>query len=291
MCNKVVVEVGCGKGHFLHKLVTYPGADNRAFGFDPSYVGADSECGGKLTFHRRFYGPDCAEFLADVVVCRHVIEHVPDPVSLLVSIKQALVNSPDARVFFETPSVDWILDNKIIWDFFYEHCSLFSPGSIKTAFESAGFSVEAIESIFGGQYLWVEAVPVKNALPISFQPGKTADAARSYRDLESAWCVEWRKRLTELRQDGPLALWGAGAKGATFANLIDLECHLIDCIVDLNPNKQWKFLPGTGHPIVDYRAIPERNVRNVILMNPNYRSENIKLLTDAGIAVNLIDWS
>jgi hypothetical protein len=61
--------------------------------------------------------------------------------------------------------------------------------------------------------------------------------------------------------------------------------------VDLNPNKQGRFIPGTGHPIVQPTDLPARQVKNAILMNPNYRLENLQLLDKAGIELNLIDWS
>lgn len=38
-----VVEVGCGNGLFLRKLVTYESAGIRGYGFDPSYTGPASE--------------------------------------------------------------------------------------------------------------------------------------------------------------------------------------------------------------------------------------------------------
>ena len=87
-----------------------------------------------------------------------------------------------------------------------------------------------------------------------------------------------------------MALWGAGAKGVTVANLLDPHCVLIDCVVDLNPNKQGHFIPGTGHPIVSPSELLGRGVKNAILMNPNYRQENLKILIAADIGLNLIDW-
>ena len=98
----------------------------------------------------------------------------------------------------------------------------------------------------------------------------------------------WQKHLKELCSLGKVAIWGAGAKGVTFANLLDPHSKLIDCIVDLNPNKQGRFVPGTGHPIVSYRDLPKRNVATAILMNPNYREENQEYLKKAGIKISLI---
>ncbi|MEO8859168.1 MAG: class I SAM-dependent methyltransferase [Burkholderiaceae bacterium] len=287
-----VVEVGCGKGHFLRKLVEYPGASNHGFGFDPSYVGPDSDLDGRLKFRRCFYDAACADVPADVVVCRHVIEHVQDPLGLLRAVHAALAHSPQARVFFETPCVEWILQNRVVWDLFYEHCSLFSRASLRLAFERTGFIVEDVTHVFGGQYLWLEARLAPSQRPAVRLTGhKTALLAHDFGMDEHALLQEWSERLAELKLEGRLALWGAGAKGVTFANLVDPDCATIDCLVDVNPHKQGCFVPGTGHAIVGPQALVERGVQNVILMNPNYRQENLQLLQAVGCAANLLDWS
>ncbi|OGT10155.1 MAG: methyltransferase [Gallionellales bacterium RIFCSPLOWO2_12_FULL_59_22] len=288
--NSTIVEVGCGKGQFLRKLVGFPGANNKGFGFDPSYVGADTDLDGRLEFRRCYYDDACTGVAAGVVVCRHVIEHVPEPMALLRSVRAALGHSSGARVFFETPCVEWILRNRVIWDFFYEHCSLFSAASLSLAFERAGFAVERVEHIFGGQYLWLEARIADTVLRTSPNHPETAALARDYGANEEALRQEWLSRLAALKVCGKVALWGAGAKGATFANLVDPDCTIIDCAVDLNPNKQGRYLPGTGHPIVAPASLPLRGVRSAILMNPNYREENLHLLAEGGIELDLIDW-
>lgn len=289
--HATVVEVGCGKGHFLRKLVEYPGSGNRGIGFDPSYVGPDTDMDGRLLFRRSYYDDACADLPADVVVCRHVIEHVPDPPALLRSVRAALQGRCETRVFFETPSVEWILRRQVVWDFFYEHCSLFSPSSLTRTFELAGFQIEHIEEIFGGQYLWLEARP---ALADSVGTEISHDIvalAKAYGTREQVLQTEWPARLNALKQSGKTALWGAGAKGATFANLADPDCTLLDCVVDINPNKQGCYIPGSGHPIVAPEELPARGVHAAIMMNPNYHEENLRLLERAGITIELIDWS
>lgn len=288
--NCTIVEVGCGKGYFLRKLVNYPKANNTGFGFDPSYVGPLTDSNGRLQFRACYYDQSCTDIAADVVVCRHVIEHVPEPLEILRSVRAALALSPKARVFFETPCVEWILRHRVIWDFFYEHCSLFTAESLGLAFRRTGFAVERVEHIFGGQYLWLEArvADVDEVLPIA---SETVQLATTYADDEKNLREVWLARLHDLVQNGKVALWGAGAKGATFANLVDPDCTLIDCVVDLNPNKQNCFIPGTGHPIVSPTELLGRGVRNAVLMNPNYREENLQLLAESGIELKLIDWS
>ncbi|MCI0400599.1 MAG: class I SAM-dependent methyltransferase [Gammaproteobacteria bacterium] len=285
----LVVEVGCGKGGFLRRLVAYPGAENCGIGFDPSYTGPDSVCGGRLTFRRELFGPGSAVGGAEVVVCRHVIEHVAQPLELLQSVRQVLAHCTAARVYFETPCVEWILRNRVIWDFFYEHCSLFSAHSLAAAFRAAGFHVVAVRTLFGGQYLWLEAKIASGMQEPGWAVGAVPELADTFAESEVRQATRWSDALRKLERTGQVALWGAGAKGATFANLVDPDARLIDCIVDLNPAKQGKFVPGSGHPIVSHEELTVRGVRNVILMNPNYREENAALLRTSGIEANLVE--
>ena len=285
----VAAEVGCGNGIFLRKLVGYPAAGIRAYGFDPSYVGPAVEFNGRLQFIKRYYDKDCAEIKADVVICRHVIEHVPRPLELLQSIKKSLVHSPAARIFFETPCVEWILRNQVIWDFFYEHCSYFTAESLTAAFEIAGFQVQSVDHVFGGQYLWLEAVPSSTFRCSGERDGDLATLTAEFARVEGELSEAWRRRIESLAESGKVALWGAGAKGVTFANLADPGQQYIDCIADLNPLKQGHFVPGTGHPIVAPADLPERQVRNVILMNPLYRDENLAIIKSLNADVNLIE--
>ena len=287
--GKSIVEVGCGKGAFLRMLVAEPDAGNTGVGFDPSYVGPESDLQGRLTFQRRFYDEDCASVPADVVVCRHVIEHVPRPLELLRAVRRALARARAPRIYFETPCVEWILRNRVIWDFFYEHCSLFTAASLRTAFERTGFEVRGVRHVFGGQYLWLEAGVAPAPREATRDPDAIAALGRDFAADEAALRMRWSERVAELARGGKVAIWGAGAKGTTFAHLVDPANRLIDCVVDLNPNKQGRFVPGTAHPIVGVADLGARGVRSAILMNPNYRRENEQLLATAGLSVQLIE--
>lgn len=286
--NCRVVEVGCGRGGFLKKLIDIEGGNNIGFGFDPSYLGPPSDLDGRLRFEQRYYGPDCADVTADIVICRHVIEHVPNPLELIEAVGQALKNTPGARVFFETPCVEWILRNQIIWDFFYEHCSYFTAESLRTAFTSCGFEVDSVHHVFGGQYLWLEATLDEKSATPAMRPGDVPRLAYEFAEAESALKRIWKSKIDTFAETGRVALWGAGAKGVTFANLIDPERETIACVVDLNPNKQGMYIPGTGHPIVSVRELADYDVRHAILMNPNYRDENLILIRQAGLSVDLV---
>ncbi len=280
--NCCIVEVGCGKGGFLKLLTKDIQFQNLGIGFDPTYVGEESMHDGRLQFKKCFYDERTKDLEVDVVICRHVIEHIPNPVEFLKLIRKTLIHSPKARLFFETPCLKWILENRVIWDFFYEHCSYFTQQSLQVTFEMAGFEVSDVTHVFEGQYLWLEATlgaekDIKSTSQIE-------NLIKEYAGCERAITESLKSRLFH---DGKVALWGAGAKGVTFANLIDEKRNLIDCVIDINPNKQNHFIPGTGHPIVSYVQAAQRGVKKAMIMNNNYKEESRELLVKEGLAIEL----
>lgn len=286
--DTTVVEVGCGNGRFLERLIeAMPNA--KGFGFDPAYRGPSETTNGRIRYLTRYFGTEDAKLQADLVVCRHVIEHVVDPVRLLISIRQALRASKQPRVFVETPCVEWILRNQVVWDFFYEHCSYFSSSSLQTAFNRAGFRVERVEHVFGGQYLWLEATPADADVATTMHNGKVPGLAHDFAQVEPKLVAAWQHRATRLRERGRVAVWGAGAKGVTFLNLADPEAIFIDCAIDIDPQKQHRFVGGTGHSVVGVGDLVERGIASAVLMNPNYKEENRRLLLEANADLELID--
>jgi SAM-dependent methyltransferase len=271
--NCSVVEVGCGKGEFLRRLVDQGRPGVTAVGFDPSYVGPVELYDGRLRFVRGFFDEGAADVGADVVVCRHVIEHVAAPRRLLDSVRRALRTRPDARVFFETPCVRWILDHRVVWDFFYEHCSLFTARSLSSVFALSGFETTSVSHLFGGQYLWFEGRVAPVVPEPDFSAGGLPALAADFGRAEHDMLRRWDSCLGRSAAAGRLALWGAGAKGVTLANLIDAEGQRIDSVIDVNPAKQGGYLPGTGHPIVPPAHVLVRDIAAVVVMNPNYFGE------------------
>jgi hypothetical protein len=296
--NGRVVEVGCGKGVFLNKLLAHPGNRSDAVGFDPSYLGPESPAGGRVRFVKDFYGPATA-VPADVVVCRHVIEHIPDPLELLRTVRAGVGDSGETRVFFETPCAEWILRNRVPWDFFYEHCSLFTARSLALALEQAGFATPAARHVFGGQYLWAEAASGRTptvregvgtrstpSLTVGVRPD-TVRLVAAFASEEQSRLARWDSLLDKHTARGQVFAWGAGAKGVTFCNLADPHTGRLAGVVDVNPAKQGKFLPGTGHAIVP----PERaaGAVAVLVFNPNYLAEVRAAVDRFGSRAEVID--
>ena len=125
--NAQIVEVGCGKGAFLRALVTDEGANDRGIGFDPSYVGPDQELGGRLALRAAILRRD---------VHRRPGRRRGVPPRDGARSGAAGASPGDLRGARAAP---WraavpgdavrglqLLKNDVVWDFFYEHCSLFT---------------------------------------------------------------------------------------------------------------------------------------------------------------------
>jgi len=302
--GKDIVEIGAGKGDFLIMLCAMSG--NRGWGYDPSYVPEPGYTAPNVTFVEDFYTEKYIDQRADLIVCRHVLEHIEDPDAFLAQVRRA-VGEQQSVVFFEVPNALWTLRRGGIWDVIYEHCSYYSPSSLAHLFQRHGFRVLAVNEVFGGQFLTIEATPagVEPASDAAATGGNgqvpagsaaisaddllalTADAhafAASY----AAKRDEWRARLRELAAAGQRGVvWGAGSKGVTFLNATGAGEEIV-AVVDINPRKQGKYVAGTGQRIVAPTELATLRPDFVIIMNANYRAEIGEMLAEVGVAANVL---
>jgi SAM-dependent methyltransferase len=286
--NSRILEVGCGQGAFLRRLVENQETNNSGWGFDPSYAGPPVDFGGRLRFEASYYNQDSSHVAADIVIARHLIEHVPDPLGLLSNVRNALKSSPRGSLFIETPCLEWIFAHHAFFDLFYEHCSYFTKKSLSNALHLAGFQLHDGRHVFEGQYLWIEAYVTNKICPKPSSEHQLVTEALAFGEEENKMIESLRSKIESLRPGG-VALWGAASKGVTIANLIDPGRELISCLVDINPNKQGCFVPVTGHPIVSPQDPAFLGLATAIVVNPNYFKEISKFVTERKLDVNLIN--
>jgi hypothetical protein len=65
--------------------------------------------------------------------------------------------------------------------------------------------------------------------------------------------------------------------------MVDPTRDIISHIIDLNPRKSGCFVPGTGHEIVEPRALQELRPDEVLIMNAIYRDEINSMLLALGL--------
>jgi hypothetical protein len=68
-------------------------------------------------------------------------------------------------------------------------------------------------------------------------------------------------------------VWGAGAKGVTLLNALTLGRDVVAAVVDVNPRRQGRYVPGTGQLIIAPADLRRYHVSRVLVMNSNYVDE------------------
>ena len=211
---------------------------------------------------------------ADVIIMRHTLEHITHPFTFLHTIAKA--NDYKGFLFVEVPTFDWIYNKNAFWDIFYEHCNYFTEESLAVMFEEAKTG-----HFFGGQYiyLWADLGKLRSTIPAGIHFTK-------HNALTFDGKLEAYKKM--LQQSPSFAVWGAGAKGSTFLNLLDKERKSVQYVIDINPAKQNKYIAGTGHPIFNPDFLLEKPVKNILIMNENYSEEIKQQVSKYNITSNIL---
>lgn len=268
-----VVEIGGGRGDFLALLCA--AGENTGTNFTPSYhpePGAETPAG--VTFVADYYTDKYASLPADLIVCRHVIEHLDRPHEFVAAIRKALGDNR-TPVYVETPNAAFMVAAGTPWDIIFPHVSYFTAHSLATLFVEAGFEVLRCDERFDGQFLAIEL----RGTPASERAGKLPDsgcrelgALVAFGAQATAALECWRRAIEAEQTSGRcVALWGAGAKGITFLNTVQAD-H-VAYVVDVSPRKHGFFTAGTGHRIVQPAHVALEPPDLVIMLNAAYRDE------------------
>jgi hypothetical protein len=289
--GKRVVEIGCGKGEFLALLCKL--GDNGGLGFDPSYDDQRGilDSGIDARVIRDFYGPEYGSGDADVVVCKMTLEHIEHCSDFVQSARLALKSNADTLAFFQVPESLRIFRECSFEDIYYEHCSYFTPGSMARLFRRAGFEVHSLATTYAGQYLTVEArnsgrVPQK-PLAIEDPISELAGLVEDFSERCRAKTKYWRDVVADRSHKGPVVIWGSGSKGVAFLHALE-EPETVQAAVDINPNRQSRFMLGTGQPILAPGDLRRIQPQAVIVMNPIYREEIANNLKSLKIKTELL---
>jgi len=273
------IEIGCGEGHLLrHMAAKRRGC--RFLGFDPSGAFATD---GLFQGHNELFLPEqhMEQYQPDLLICRHVIEHLISPLGFLQSLQfYASRFNLRTRVYLETPCIDRALENGRVVDFYYEHYSHFTTQSFTKMIQRVSHEIdllthnynrEVISGIFrvGSQSPWLEI------------DNQATDFRLRAAISEDLVCVQLEQMLAQGRR---IAIWGGTGKAAVFINRFRLDAKRFPLVVDSDPAKVGTFVPGQGQRICSRDTLLQHAV-DVIIIPMAWRAQDVWLeIQEAGIA-------
>ncbi|HEU5213344.1 MAG TPA: class I SAM-dependent methyltransferase [Gaiellaceae bacterium] len=283
--ESLVVEVGSNDGYLLRHVAA---AGVPVLGIDPAPDQADAADAAGVPTLREFFGLDLARRLraegrrADVIVANNVMAHTPDLNGFVGGLAELLADDGVATI--ENPSVEELVERCEFDTIYHEHFSYLSSTSVAALMARHGlvlFRVEAFPDLHGGTRRWwvsrsrpVEA-SARDALVHEGEAGVGSAAFyRSFAGRVEAVRRELIGMVGGLRAEGArVAAYGAAAKGATLLNSCGLGTDMVEFVVDRNPHKQGRFMPGTHQPIRPPEALVEEQPDAVLLLAWNFARE------------------
>lgn len=296
--QKHVLEIGCGKGDFLIELCSL--ADCTGLGIDPGFsqerlaktefaAGYDAT---RIKFISDYFRSPHPDLKADLIMCRHTLEHIPDVRNFVASIRDSIGTATGVGVFFETPDADRVLAEGAFWDIYYEHCSYFTPGSLSRFFESLGFQAADLRSEYAGQYLTIEGYFRDGAKPsflLEEDIASTVSAAQCFGKAAQTQISQWQEKIQRIKKaGGSIAIWGSGSKCVAFLFALAME-NAVDLIVDINPHRHGRFIPGIKTTVSSPQDLRDRKVDLLIIMNSIYSREIGQMLEQLNCSVRQIE--
>lgn len=287
-----VLDIGCGQGEFLRELCGHAGCTGD--GYDAMYAGEPGPDPSGAVFHAGHAPRGSGLPVFDAFTCRHWFEHLADPYEFLVDLRERAGDRP-VYGYVEVPDACYDLATAG-WEVIYPHVSYFDAYSLCRIFRRAGWVVEGTGTYFSGMFRWIEVSANQPApagadrpeLPGLVDRDRHLAAVRQFLARHVAERDRWRQTISELAAAGARpVLWGAGSRGVQFLSAVDPQRRLA-AVVDVNPRKWGRFLPGGGHRVDPPETLADLRPTAVVITNPAYREEIGGSLAALGVEAELL---
>lgn len=286
--SSCVVEVASNDGYLLKN---FKATGIPCYGIEPTASTAKAAREIGIESIEEFFGQTLAKRLvaegrqADLTAANNVLAHVPDINDFVSGF--ALLLKPQGVSTFEFPHLMNLVKDAQFDTIYHEHFSYLSLTAVRTIFKANGldvFDVEEIPTHGGSLRVYAQKSstgkhPIdprvadllqrEEALGMTTAAyyGKTqADTIKIKRDL--------LKFLLKAQEEGKtVAAYGAAAKGNTLLNYAGVRGDLVKFVIDLNPAKQNKFMPGSRIPMVGAEALDTAKPDYMLILPWNLEKE------------------
>lgn len=222
---------------------------------------------------------------ADLLLGNNVLAHVPDIVDFVAGMK--IILKETGVITMEFPHLVQLIDNSQFDTIYHEHFSYLSFHTVKQIFESQSlqlFDVEEIPTHGGSLRIYAkhaddDSHPVSEnvAILLKKEMDKGITSSVYYKNFQQK-ALKIKLDITDFiiqqkRKGKRVAAYGAAAKGNTLLNYCGIKKDMVDFVVDANPHKQNKFLPGSHIPVVNEEYLKKEKPDFVIILPWNLKEE------------------
>lgn len=222
---------------------------------------------------------------ADLLLGNNVLAHVPDLNDFVAGLKIAL--KPGGVITMEFPHLMQLVEHNQFDTIYHEHFSYLSLIAVQAIFRHHGleiFDVHEISTHGGSLRIFAkhednrtyEVKPAVEAL-VETERKKGMNTLAYYKGFQQK--VNHVKNaflgfLLQAKKDGKtIAAYGAAAKGNTLVNYCGIKTDLIDFVVDANPQKQDKYLPGSHIPVLEEASLKNHKPDYIVILPWNIKEE------------------
>ncbi len=283
-----VVEVASNDGYLLQYV---KGRGIHCLGIEPTAGTAAAARLKGIETLEEFFGVALAQKLvnqgrqADLMVANNVLAHVPDINDFVKGF--AILLKPEGVATFEFPHLMQLIEQKQFDTIYHEHFSYLSFRTVICIFRANGLSVFDVEEMdtHGGSLRvfaqrrdsGMQAISGKVTDLLERETAIGMDRVAYYRGFQEQANKVKNDFLAFLlkaaRLEKTVVGYGAAAKGSTLLNYAGVRPDLLAYVVDKNPNKQGKYLPGSRIPIVPEDHIIEQRPDYVVILPWNIKGE------------------
>lgn len=291
--SSFVVEVASNDGYLLKNFVD---ARVPCLGIEPTAGTAAAARSVGVPTIERFFGVDLAGELvrthrhADLIVANNVLAHVPEPHDFLDGVHLLLADSGVAT--FEFPYLLNLIQQSQFDTIYHEHFAYLSFTATADLLQRSGlaaFRVQELPTHGGSLRVFVQPAEqgtrdVESSVDTMLKRERDAKLLSGdfYRGFQVN-AIEVKNLFLQFLLDAAargktVAGYGAAAKGNTLLNFAGVGPDLIQFVVDRNPAKQGKFLPGSRIPIVDETVMVDARPDYIIILPWNLKAEVLEQL-------------
>ena len=266
------LEIGSGDGSLCREFVM---TGIHFTGVEPSTILSTlSRDSNHVETHNSFMNAKLAETLGstfDLVVVRHVLEHIHDFSSFIGAIDRCL--KPGGTLVVEVPYLGDIVSQKQFFSFFFEHLSYFSVTSLSDLLQKFGFYINHTEFVHpeGGSVL-IHAIRQRGLGPHE-RPDFSTESLRS---LGQALFSCRRKFESIVTEHGPIAAYGAGQRGVTLLNLMGASDSNVVAVFDENPAYHGLLTPQSGILVQSPEMMTKDYVKGKVLILASSYDQQIR---------------